>query len=275
MGILSAILWTPAVGALLLAFVSERDKESRDIGKFFAGVTVVLTCYLLFNYDPGNPGLQFNEYFAINPKVGSAYALGVDGLSVPMVALATLLTLIALLASGNITAGVKGYHISILLTEFGMLGVFLAQDWSLFYIFWEATLIPMFFLIDRWGGQRRQTASLNFVLYTMGGSIFMLVSLIAIYQYVPEHVSLMSAMIHVAENMPRDQQVWAFLGFLIGFGVKMPIFPLHGWLPLAHVEAPSPVSILLSGILLKMGAYGLLRVVVILPEAAQTLQSVL
>lgn len=276
MGILSAILWTPAIGALLLALIPGRDAAvSRNIGNLFASITLLLVCYLLFHYDQHDAGLQFSEYFAINPKVGSAYALGVDGLSVPMVALAALLTSIALLASSSIVIGVKGYHISILLTEFGMLGVFLAQDWSLFYIFWEITLIPMFFLIDRWGGKRRQTASLNFVLYTMGGSIFMLVSLIAIYQYVPEHVSLMSAMSHVSENMPRDHQVWAFLGFLIGFGVKMPIFPLHGWLPLAHVEAPSPVSILLSGILLKMGAYGLLRVVVILPTAAQTLQSLL
>ncbi|SCY02757.1 NuoM family protein [Nitrosospira sp. Nsp13] len=276
MGILSAILWTPAIGALIVALISGRDADiARYFGNLFAGFTFLLTCYLLLHYDQHNAGLQFNEYFAINPKVGSAYALGVDGLSIPMVVLATLLTSIALLASSSIVVGVKGYHISILLTEFGMLGVFLAQDWSLFYIFWEITLIPMFFLIDRWGGKRRQTASLNFVLYTMGGSIFMLVALIAIYQYVPEHVSLMSAMSHVSENMPKDQQVWALLGFLIGFGVKMPIFPLHGWLPLAHVEAPSPVSILLSGILLKMGAYGLLRVVVILPAAAQTLQSLL
>ena len=276
MGILSAILWTPAIGAFLLALMPERDQEfTRSLGKLFSGITVLLTCYLLFSYDQRDAGLQFSEYFSINPKIGSAYALGVDGLSLPMVGLATLLTLIALLASSGITNGVKGYHISILLTEFGMLGVFLSQDWSLFYIFWEATLIPMFFLIDRWGGKRRQTASLNFVLYTMGGSIFMLVSLIAVYQYVPEHVSLMSAMEDVSENMPKDQQIWAFLGFLIGFGVKMPIFPLHGWLPLAHVEAPSPVSILLSGILLKMGAYGLLRVVIILPLAAQALQSVL
>lgn len=276
MGILSAILWAPAIGALLLALIPGRDAAaSRSIGNLFASIALLLVCYLLFHYDQHNAGLQFSEYFAINPKVGSAYALGVDGLSVPMVALAALLTSIALLASSSIVIGVKGYHISILLTEFGMLGVFLAQDWSLFYIFWETTLIPMFFLIDRWGGKRRQTASLNFVLYTMGGSIFMLVSLIAIYQYVPEHVSLMSAMSHVSENMPKDHQVWALLGFLIGFGVKMPIFPLHGWLPLAHVEAPSPVSILLSGILLKMGAYGLLRVVVILPTAAQTLQSLL
>lgn len=208
--------------------------------------------------------MQFNEYFSINPKIGSAYALGIDGLSVPLVVLATLLTLFALLASASITNNVKGYNIGILLCEFGMLGVFLAQDWTLFYIFWEITLIPVFFLIDRWGGKRRQTASLNFVLYTMSGSVFMLLSLIAVFQYAPEHVSLMSAMTHVSENMPKNQQVWAFIGFLIGFGVKMPIFPLHGWLPLAHVEAPSPVSILLSGILIKMGAYGLLRVVVML-----------
>jgi len=260
----------------MLALLPGRDDDvSRNLGNLFTTIALALAFYLLFNFDQHESGLQFSEYFSINPKVGSAYALGVDGLSLPMVALATLLTSIALLASSNITAGVKGYHISILLTEFGMLGVFLAQDWSLFYIFWEITLIPMFFLIDRWGGKRRQTASLNFVLYTMGGSIFMLVSLIAVYQYVPEHVSLMSAMGEVSEKMPKDHQVWAFLGFLIGFGVKMPIFPLHGWLPLAHVEAPSPVSILLSGILLKMGAYGLLRIVVILPTAAQTLQSLL
>jgi NADH-quinone oxidoreductase subunit M len=160
-----------------------------------------------------------------------------------------------------------------LLLEFGMLGVFLAQDWALFYVFWEITLIPLFFLIGRWGGKRRHAASLNFVLYTMGGSVFMLISLLAISQYDLEHGgSLMSSMHQAAQDMPRVEQVLVLLGFLIGFGVKMPIFPLHGWLPLAHVEAPSPVSILLSGILLKMGAYGLIRAVVMLPEAAKLLQ---
>jgi NADH-quinone oxidoreductase subunit M len=154
-----------------------------------------------------------------------------------------------------------------------MLGVFLAQDWVLFYIFWEVTLIPLFFLIGRWGGKRRHAASLNFVLYTMGGSIFMLISLLAISQYDLQHSgSLMSSMRQAAQDMPRYEQILVLLGFLIGFGVKMPIFPLHGWLPLAHVEAPSPISILLSGILLKMGAYGLLRAIVMLPEAADTLQ---
>lgn len=193
-----------------------------------------------------------------------------------MVVLATLLTLISLLASFNIVRNIKSYYISILLLELGMLGVFLSQDWSLFYIFWELTLAPLFLLIDRWGGTRRHMASLNFVLYTMGGSIFMLISLLAISQYMPPHGgTLMSAMAIAAQSMPRDEQLWVLIGFLIGFGVKMPIFPMHGWLPLAHVEAPSPVSILLSGILLKMGAYGMIRVVVMLPEAAQMLQTLL
>lgn len=157
--------------------------------------------------------MQFNEYFSINLKIGSSYALGVDGLSMPLVVLVSLLTLFALLASAGITKNVKGYNISILLSEFGMLGVFLAQDWSLFYIFWEITLIPLFFLIGRWGGKRRQTASLNFVLYTMSGSVFMLVSLIAVFQYVPEQVSLMSAMTHVSENMPKTSRSGHFSVF--------------------------------------------------------------
>jgi NADH-quinone oxidoreductase subunit M len=276
MGILSILLWTPAIGVLLLVITpGQHTHIIRCIANLFTTAAFLLACSLVSFYDQQDAGMQFREHFPLNAKLGSAYALGIDGLSLPMLVLATLLTSIALMASFSISSRIKGYHISLLLLEFGILGVFLAQDWALFYIFWEVTLIPLFFLIDRWGGKRRHAASLNFVLYTMGGSIFMLISLIAVYEYVPEHVSLMSAMGQVSENMPKNQQVLALLGFLIGFGVKMPIFPLHGWLPLAHVEAPSPVSILLSGILLKMGAYGLLRVVVMLPEAAQTLQPLL
>ncbi len=276
MNILSTLLWTPAFGALLLAFISYKNiRLIRSIAYLSTIFAFLLSCKLLLDFDSSNVDLQFFEYQPLNPKMGSSYALGVDGLSLPMVVLATLLTCISLIASYTINERVKGYHICLLMLEFGMLGVFLAQDWAVFYIFWEVTLIPLFFLIDRWGGKRRHAASLNFVLYTMGGSIFMLISLIAAYEYVPEHVSLMQAMTAVSENMPKDEQVWVLLGFLIGFGVKMPIFPLHGWLPLAHVEAPSPVSILLSGVLLKMGAYGLIRAVVMLPLAAQTLQPLL
>ncbi|MBK9663281.1 MAG: NADH-quinone oxidoreductase subunit M [Nitrosomonas sp.] len=277
MGILSLLLLTPAIGILILALVpGQNTNQIRLVANLIAAVAFLLSCWLVVIYDIQDGSLQFTEQFVLNPKLGTAFALGVDGLSLPMVVLATLLTSIALLASFNITNSVKGYHISILMLQFGMVGVFLSQDWSLFYIFWELTLIPLFLLIARWGGVRRNVASINFVLYTMGGSIFMLISLLAISQYMPVHGgTLMSSMTIAAQSMPKNEQIWVLLGFLIGFGVKMPVFPLHGWLPLAHVEAPSPVSILLSGILLKMGAYGLIRVVVMLPEAAQTLQSLL
>jgi NADH-quinone oxidoreductase subunit M len=157
-----------------------------------------------------------------------------------------------------------------------MLGVFMARDWSLFYVFWELTLIPLFFLIDRFGSghrQRRQRAALNFVLYTMGGSVFMLIALLLLYDAVPTRSFGMGAIAEAARGLPIPTQVWIFIGLFIGFGVKMPVFPLHGWLPLAHVEAPSPVSILLSGILLKMGSYGVLRAVETLPGAAWALQT--
>jgi NADH-quinone oxidoreductase subunit M len=277
MGILSILLWTPAVGVLLLAFTPCRNA---GIIRFIANLSTtgafLLSCSLLGFYNKQDAALQFGEYFPLNPALGSAYALGIDGLSMPMLMLATVLTSIALSASFTLASRIKSYHICILLLEFGMLGVFLSQDWALFYIFWEVTLITLFFLLDRWGGKRRHAASLGFALHTVAGSVFMLISLLAISQYGSgSGGSLMSTMNEAARAMPRTEQALVLLGFLIGFGVKMPIFPLHGWLPLAHLEAPGPVSIVLSGILLKMGAYGLLRVVVMLPEAAQLLQPLL
>jgi len=277
MGILSTLLLTPVLGILILALIpSKNTNQIRFTANLTALLAFLLSFWLVLNYDQSDGQIQFYEYFVFNPKLNTALALGVDGLSLPMVVLAALLTVIALLASFNIARNIKSYYVSILLLELGMLGVFLSQDWSLFYIFWELTLAPLFLLIDRWGGTHRHIASLNFVLYTMGGSIFMLISLLAISQYMPPHGgTLMSSMTVAAQSMPRDEQIWVLIGFLIGFGVKMPIFPLHGWLPLAHVQAPSPVSILLSGILLKMGAYGMIRVIVMLPEATQMLQTLL
>ncbi|MGJ0515280.1 MAG: complex I subunit 4 family protein [Methylomicrobium sp.] len=274
MGILSTLLWTPALGALLLAVMPGNNAFSiRLIAQTFSLLTLVFACRVLATFDSGQAHLQFSEFFVLNPDVGSAYSLGVDGLSMPMVFMAALLTFCALLASHVINNGIKGYYFCMLLLEFGMLGVFLSQDWALFYVFWEVTLIPLFFLIGRWGGKRRHTASLNFVLYTMGGSIFMLISLLAISQYDLDYGgSLMASLSQSTFSMSRTEQILVLLGLIIGFGVKMPIFPLHGWLPLAHVEAPSPVSILLSGILLKMGAYGLLRAIAMLPQAAQFFQ---
>jgi NADH-quinone oxidoreductase subunit M len=277
MGILSLLLWLPALGALAVAMLGKKHESAiRPLTLIVSLLVLLLSLVLLLRFDTGGVEVQFAESLLLNPGLGSAYALGVDGLSLPMILLAALLSTVAVMSSGKIKDSIKGYFVCVLVLEFGMLGVFMAQDWALFYIFWEVTLIPLYFLIDRWGGRRRHAASLNFVLYTMGGSIFMLVSLLALSHFnLESDGTLMTSIDAAARGMTPFQQVMVLLGFLIGFGVKMPVFPMHGWLPLAHVEAPGPISILLSGILLKMGAYGMIRVVVMLPEAAALLQPVL
>ena len=273
---LSLILWVPFFGAVLVALLpAAQQRLIRGVALFHAGLALLLSWSLLVPFDRSTAALQFVEQVVWSSAIGVSYALGVDGLSLPMVLLGTLLCAVALLASDRVAGGAKGYHAWMLVLEFAMLGVFMAQDWSLFFMFWELTLIPLFFLIDLWGGKKRHAASLSFVLYTMGGSIFILIAVIMAYRLTPEHSFAMAAIAKVTTLLPRDKQVWLLLAFLVGFGVKIPIFPLHGWLPLAHVEAPSPVSVLLSGVLLKMGAYGLLRVVGILPEATTLLQPLL
>ncbi|HRX69606.1 MAG: NADH-quinone oxidoreductase subunit M [Gammaproteobacteria bacterium] len=276
MHMLSLILWVPFFGALLVALLpAAQQRLIRGLALVHAGLTLALSWSLLASFDHSTSAIQFTEQVVWSATIGVSYALGVDGLALPMVLLTTLLVAVALLASDRITTGVKGYYAWMLILEFGMLGVFMARDWSLFFMFWELTLIPLFFLIDLWGGKKRHVASLNFVLYTMGGAIFILIGLIVIYRLTPTQSFAMTAIAEAAVGLPRQEQIWLLLAFLIGFGVKIPIFPLHGWLPLAHVEAPSPVSILLSGVLLKMGAYGLLRVMAILPEGALALQPLL
>lgn len=272
MGFLSLILITPIIGALFIAFIPpHKSLLIRQTAIGISALTLILCFSLLLSFDTSSPDFQFVESRPWNIEMGSYYALAMDGLALPLVLLAALLSFIAILASYNMTDRIKGYHIAMLVLEFGMLGVFMAEDWALFYVFWELTLIPMFFLIDQWGGKRRHIASLNFVLYTMGGSVFMLVSLLIIYTSGSDSTTIV-AMSEAAAQMPVEKQVLVFLGLLIGFGVKIPLFPLHGWLPLAHVEAPSPASILLSGVLLKMGAYGIIRAIGMLPDAALVLQ---
>jgi len=274
--VLRILLLLPLFGALLIAFLPGRNGLLiRRVAMGVAAVTLGWALGLASAFDPSVAGVQIFESHVWNPRLGSAFSLGVDGISLPLVWLATLLAFIAVLASGAIKDKPKGYYILILLLEAAMLGVFVARDWSLFYVFWELTLLPLFFLIDRYGGKKRSRAALNFVLYTMGGSVFMLVALLMLYDAAPGHSFDMAAIREGAQLLPQATQIGLFLGLLIGFGVKMPIFPLHGWLPLAHVEAPSPVSILLSGILLKMGSYGLIRAVDTLPAAAVALQSLL
>lgn len=270
------ILWTPAAGALVAALTPEYHVRAvRGVALTAISLTFLLCWSLPFGFDASEADGQFTEILPWNPELGSFYALGVDGFSLPMLLLASTLSLVAALASFGQTHRVKGYHVCLLMLETGMLGVFMAQDWVLFYVFWEVTLIPLFFLIDQWGGTRRHTASLNFVLYTLGGSVFMLIALLMVYTSSEERSTAMDAMARAAAALPRARQIPVFLGLLIGFGVKTPIFPLHGWLPLAHVEAPSPVSILLSGALLKMGAYGILRAAGMTPAAVVALQPLL
>lgn len=152
MGMLSVLLWTPALGALVITFIPGHHTQLiRWIANISTTLAFLMSCFVIAVYDQHNADLQFKEYFILNPKLGSTYALGVDGLSVPLLVLATLLTSVALLASFSVSKGIKGYHICVLILEFGLLGVFLSQDWSIFYIFWELTLTPLFFLIDRWG----------------------------------------------------------------------------------------------------------------------------
>lgn len=272
MKILSCLLWTPLAGALVLAFLPQRlHRHACSLALGFSGLCLLLALLVAIRFETASPDIQFDEMLPWNPGMGSFYALGIDGFSLPMLLLSAFLCLVALLA-GRGGGRPRGYYTAFLSLEFGMLGVFLARDWALFYVFWELTLIPLFFLIDQWGGKRRHSASLNFVLYTMGGSVFMLIALLMVYTASAEHSTLMDPMQATARGLPRGSQVLIFLGLVIGFGVKMPVFPLHGWLPLAHVEAPSPISILLSGALLKMGAYGLIRACGMLPEAAHLLQ---
>lgn len=273
---LTLLLWLPLAGAGVLALLPSRQESLlRAFTLLVSLLTLGVASWIALRFDPAQPGMQFFEKIPWHLRLGSYYALGVDGFSLPLVLLAGVLNFVALLASAQVREKFKFYAIAMLCLETAMLGVFLAQDWSVFYIFWELTLLPLFILINRWGGKQRGRAALNFMLYTMGGSVFLLIALLVAFDAAGVHSFAMAEMSAGLQKAPPQIQWLIFLGFLIGFGVKMPIFPLHGWLPLAHVEAPSPVSILLSGVLLKMGSYGLLRAAAMLPAAMVAMQGVL
>ena len=265
---LKVLVFMPVLGAALIAVLpARRALRLWQVAMLFALATLGYALWLAAGFDPAGPAIQLHESRPWNIRLGSYFALGIDGIALAMVLLSALLTLIAVLVSRRMEDGARLYFTLVLLLESAMFGVFTARDWSLFYVFWEATLIPLFFLIDRLGGPNRQRAALNFFLYTLGGSVFMLVALLFLYDAAPGHSFAMGDMAEGARDLPPPTQLLIFAGLFIGFGVKMPVFPLHGWLPLAHVEAPSPVSILLSGVLLKMGAYGLIRAAETLPAA--------
>lgn len=273
---LKALLLIPLFGAVVLAALPGRNVVLlRRVAILMSGLTLLYACYLLTAFESGSAAIQFFQTRPWNARLGSSFALGVDGFSLPLILLTTLLSFVAVLASTGIQnngSDVKIYFALLLFLEMAVLGVFTARDWSFFYVFWELTLIPGFFLIDRMGGPNRHRAALNFVLYTMGGSVFMLVALLLLYDAAPGHSFAMADMAAGGARLPLKTQMLIFAGLLIGFGVKLPIVPLHGWVPLADVEAPNPVTILLSGVMLKMGAYGLIRAAATLPAAVLALQ---
>jgi len=272
MPILSLLTWTPFIGVVIILFLPKQNvKLIQTVALACATISLVLTWSLLFRFDGNSAGLQFSERREWIPELGMSYVLGIDGLSFPLLLLATLLNLVAVIASLSITERVKPYFAWFLLLQFAILGVFVSQDWFLFYVFWEIGLVPMFFLIGMWGGPRRDTATMSFFLYTLGGSIVMLLGIIAVYLQAEPHTFDMQQLmqIQVRDGWDQSFQILPFLAFFVGFAVKIPVFPLHGWLPLAHIEAPTPVSIILSGLMLKMGAYGLMRVSGLLPEGLE------
>lgn len=264
--LLTVIVFLPLLGSVVAALVGNRPGAARWTAAVIAAVDLALVGWLVARFDP-TAGMQFVENVPWVPQVGIAYHLAVDGMSLAMVALSALLTLLAVVASWNTDKKPAMWFSMLLLLEVGMNGVFLAMDFVLFYVFWELVLVPMYFLIATWGGPRREYASVKFFLYTLFGSVFMLVGIIALYLQTGTFDIL--AMAETGGLDPQFQW-WVFAAFFLGFAVKVPIFPLHTWLPDAHVEAPTAASVLLAGILLKMGSYGFLRISLpILPDAAR------
>ncbi|HET7026844.1 MAG TPA: NADH-quinone oxidoreductase subunit M [Candidatus Limnocylindrales bacterium] len=280
--LVSAITFVPLVGAILIAFIPRDSVGAIRIAALVTALVAwVLSLFMLLGFLPGRPGFEFVEVAPWIPTFGIEYKVGVDGLSAVLVVLTTTLTWISILASFSpIQTRVKEYMVSFLILEVGMIGVFVALDLFLFYVFWEIVLVPMYLIIGIWGGPNRIYATIKFVLYTLVGSLLMLVAILATaFAYQSGHggdwtgaFDFESLRAFAATSGFADTfQLFAFGAFFLAFAIKVPMFPFHTWLPDAHVEAPTAGSVLLAAILLKLGAYGFIRFAVPLyPSAAHT-----
>src|SRR6266511_2115954 len=282
---LSIITYVPLAGALVLIFLFPKDRPGpiKYFATLVAGLDFVISLPLWFVFQRGKPGYQFEERVSWIPSLGVDYRFGIDGISLLLILLTTFIGVIAVYCSYTaIKERQKEYYVLLLLLQTFMIGTFCSLDFFLFYVFWEIMLVPMYFLIGVWGGERRLYAAIKFFLYTLAGSVLMLLGIIALYFYNTSgllgykglgHAATFSVetLTAVASGMPAELQIWLFFAFFFGFAIKVPMFPFHTWLPDAHTEAPTAGSVILAAVLLKMGTYGFVRFSLpMFPEAIKT-----
>ena len=257
--VLTFITFWPLAGLfILLAVPGRRTTALRVIANAVASLEFLATLALLLGFNPASGEMQFVERTDWIRSIHAQYLMGIDGISLVLILLTSLLTMVATLSSWKaIAERIKEYYVFMLLLEVGMIGVFVSLDLVLFYVFWEVMLVPMYFLIGIWGGERKLYAAIKFFLYTLFGSVAMLVGILILNAHY--HTFDVTAILASGSVLPLALQSWVFLAFFLGFAIKVPMFPFHTWLPDAHVEAPTAGSVLLAGVLLKMGTYGFVR----------------